>query len=221
MRHRLTFIAAMLAVALAGGAATAQSIGQVQTVVVWAYGTPPGGSREDRYVNDSVVAAETVETPENGAMHLRFNDGSQLRLGSASRATLDRFVYDSGTGNGEMSANLARGAFRFISGKLNKSGVRLRTPNALIGIRGTDFLVNVDPFGATLVSVLSGIVTVQNLNGGGTASISAGQAVSIAANSTAAPAPAAPASPDGGLQDAASSSGNTDVGGGGGGGGGD
>ncbi|MEQ9639443.1 MAG: FecR family protein [Alphaproteobacteria bacterium] len=220
MRLWLTATAAALAFTYAAGTGSAQTIGSVQMIAGWAYGTPPGGSRQDHYVNDSVVAAETVETVTDGAMHLAFEDDSELRLGSASVATLDRFVYDPGSGNGEMTANLTRGAFRFISGKLNKSGVRLRTPTALIGIRGTDFLVDVDDTGATVVSVLSGTVTVQNANGGGEASVSAGQAVSVAANSDAAPAPAAAGGIDPALDDAAADAGNSDAGGGGGGGGG-
>ncbi|MEQ9639441.1 MAG: FecR family protein [Alphaproteobacteria bacterium] len=201
MRHLKTIGAAALAACLAAGAAQAQSIGSVQLVEVWAYGTPPTGGKQDRYVRDQVVANELVETVANGAMHLMFSDGSELRLGSASTATLDSFVYDPGAGGGEMTVNMTRGAFRFISGKINKSAVKLRTPTALIGIRGTDLLINVDPFGATVVSVIAGTVTVQNANGGGEASVSAGQAVSVAA-ATAAPAITAPNEMDEGLEDA-------------------
>lgn len=201
MRQMLTIGAAALVASLAAGMAQAQSIGSVQLVEVWAYGTPPSGAKQDRFVRDAVVANEVVETVADGALHLMFGDGSELRLGSASTATLDSFVYNPGTRAGEMTVNMTRGAFRFISGKLNKSGVKLRTPTALIGIRGTDLLISVGPLGATLVTVLAGTVTVQNANGGGEASVSAGQAVSVAANSTAAPASATPEEMDEGLED--------------------
>ena len=46
---------------------------------------------------------------------------------------------------------------RFISGglgKVDKENIRLKTPTASIGIRGTDFTVTVDEFGKTLVVLL-------------------------------------------------------------------
>jgi hypothetical protein len=51
----------------------------------------------------------------------------------------------------------AQGTARFITGKLGtieKENIRLRTPTASIGIRGTDFTVTVDEFGRTLVVLL-------------------------------------------------------------------
>lgn len=205
MRRLLSISALALAAGLATGATQAQTIGSVQLVQVWAYGTPPNAGKRDAFVRDPVVANELVETVDNGALHLKFEDGSELRLGSASSATLDKFVYDPGSRGGEMAVDMTRGAFRFISGKLNESGIRLRTPTALIGIRGTDVLINVDPYGGTIIAVLAGVVAVQNLNAGGAASVSvaAGQAVAVAANSTAAPTvAAAPNEMDEGLEDA-------------------
>jgi hypothetical protein len=176
---------------LALGSAQAQGIGTVRVVDVWAYGTPPGAQRQDRFVRDAVVQQELLETVENGSMAVRFADGTELRLGSASQATLDNFVYSSDQTGGQMAASLTRGAFRFISGRIDKGGVQLRTPTALIGIRGTDFLVTVAASGATVISVISGIVTVQPAGGGAAVAVNAGQTVGVAA-ANAAPAPTAP-----------------------------
>lgn len=50
--------------------------------------------------------------------------------------------------------------FRFITGKLGGPGFKVRTPTAVIGVRGTDFVVLVAEDGATQVAVLDGEVEI-------------------------------------------------------------
>lgn len=134
------------------------SIGTVERVVVWGYGTPPQRATRDLFVRTPVVEDERIETPRDGAVHLVFADGTSFRLGSQSKAMLDRFVYDPTRGRGQMSLDLGTGAFRFISGRMDKRDYNLRTPTATIGLRGTDFVVDVLADGTTTVTVLSGAV---------------------------------------------------------------
>lgn len=133
-------------------------IGAVERVVVWGYGTPPQRATRDLFVNETVVEDETVETPRDAALHLKFADGTSFRLGSQSKAVLDRFVYEPARGRGEMALELGRGSFRFISGRMDKSRYVLTTPTATIGLRGTDFVVENLADGTTVVTVLSGAV---------------------------------------------------------------
>lgn len=179
----LGFVMALILIALGGGSAEAAGeIGAVRLVKVWAYGTAPQAQRAPLYRADDLFADELVETVENGALHVRFLDNTKLRLGSSSRVTLDSFVYDPDTGAGEMVADLGEGVFRFITGKLNKEGFQIRTPVAVIGVRGTDFVVVVAPDGATTVSVLEGLVEVTARGGGGdSAGVGVGQAVLVSA----------------------------------------
>lgn len=135
-------------------------IGDVRRVLIWAFGTPPTAARRDLYERTRVVANEAVETVENGALHLRLRDGSEFRLGPASRATLDTFVYDPGTNTGEMTLSLLRGTFRYISGRLNKQNIRILTPTAAIGLRGTDIFVHVAEDGTTSLGVREGIAEI-------------------------------------------------------------
>ena len=76
-------------------ARTAEEIGSVEIVLVYAYGTPPADNRKALYIEDDVVANEVVETVKKGALHIGFLDDSKFRLGSSSRATLNTFVYPS------------------------------------------------------------------------------------------------------------------------------
>ncbi len=150
----------------APAAIAAGEIGDVQRIKFWAYGTLPEAARQTLYRKDDVFADEVVETLENGALHLRFLDDSNLRLGSASSVKLDRFVYNPDTRAGEMVLDLGEGVFRFITGKLDKRSIQLRTPVALIGIRGTDLVVRVGADGTTTVYMFRGSSVVTALRGG-------------------------------------------------------
>jgi hypothetical protein len=135
--------------------------------VLDAYGTPETSDRRPLYGRTKVTANERVETVDGGGLHLRFLDNTDFHLGSQSVVVLDEFVYDPDTSAGKMAIRLSQGTFRFVSGKLIKSGVSIRTPTALIGIRGTDFLVVVEENGTTGVVVEEGeVVVTPNIGGG-------------------------------------------------------
>jgi len=198
----------------------ADVIGAVKAVVEYAYGKPPEASRQAIYRNDAVYAREVVETISQGALHLLFRDDTDLRLGSATTITLDKFVYNPETNAGELVASISRGVFRFITGKMEKQGVSLRTPTSHIGIRGTDFTVAVAEDGSTQVAVAEGAVVVTPNNGGAAATVSAGQGATVgAAGDSVQISEAATAPDDPGLEDEAAND-SADEGGGDGGGGG-
>ena len=179
----LGLVVALILIALGGRSAEAAGeIGAVRLIKVWAYGTPPQTARAPLYRADDLFTDELVETVENGALHIRFLDNTRLRLGSASRVMLDSFVYDPSTNAGELAVDLGEGVFRFITGKLNNEGFQIRTPVAVIGVRGTDFIVSVAPDGATTVSVLEGLIEVTARGGGGdSVGVGVGQAASVSA----------------------------------------
>jgi hypothetical protein len=137
-------------------------IGQVTGVKTYAFGTPPGRERTGRFEEDRLVTNELVETIPGSALHAVFKDGTEFRMGSASQVRLDKYLYDPGQ-QGEMSMALGHGVFRFISGRI-KQGTQITTPDAIIGIRGTDFIVEVTANG-TVVTVNEGEVEVQDRNG--------------------------------------------------------
>jgi hypothetical protein len=65
-------------------------------------------------------------------------------------------VFDGSASKGLI--NLNDGLFHFTSNGKDDQGVKLRTPVATIGVRGTEFLVHVDGDDATVIDVLSGAV---------------------------------------------------------------
>ncbi len=139
------------------------AIGNAQRVVNLVSGTV-AEERRDISVDDPVFQNEGIETGSESAARLLFQDQSALSVGANSRVTLDEFVYDPARGAGDMVISLSVGVFRFVSGKMPKGDVVIRTPTALIGIRGTIIEIIVLPDGTTIVRVLEGVVTVTALN---------------------------------------------------------
>ncbi len=135
----------------------------VRGVGRFAYGTPPARARSGLFARDIVVSNEVVETVKRGALHLVFHDDTILRLGSDSRATLDRFVYDPNSSAGQFELNLRSGIFRLKTGRMKKEGVLVVTPVAFISVTGTDFVVQVLAGGAITVAVITGQVVISPL----------------------------------------------------------
>ena len=102
------------------------------------------------------MSKDDLRTGE-GRLQVRFVDDSKLRMTEHTRILIDNVVFDDDPSKSDLAMTFAQGTARFISGelgKVNKENVRLRTPTASIGIRGTDFTVTVDELGQTLVVLL-------------------------------------------------------------------
>lgn len=125
-------------------AAAAQDIGTVRTIQAYGYGTPPQGARNPKYPRDRVVPDEFLETVPKGGMIIRFRDETELTLGENARVVVDKFVYDPRSGQGEQAVSITRGAFRYVSGKMNEDGIKIETPVSTIGVRGTILVGNHD-----------------------------------------------------------------------------
>lgn len=88
---------------------------------------------------DNVRQDETIEVNTDAQGEFRLDDDTKLALGPGSRLVLDKFVYDSDKKAGSIIMNMAKGAFRFITGAATKPTYVVNTPNASITVRGTIF----------------------------------------------------------------------------------
>lgn len=167
----------MLAIGVAWQPARAEVAGAVVALRVWAYGTPPDTARRDLYLKDEVYARELLETVAQGALHVRLQDDSMLRLGSATSVIVDEFVYAPDADTSTLLASMSKGVCRFISGKAAKHRVEVSTPAATIAARGTDFSVRLKPDGSTTVWVQDGQVEVTPRDGSAPALVNAGEIV--------------------------------------------
>ena len=134
-------------------------IGAVERVTPDAFGTPSQGQKAPLAAADRVVADETIETTRSGSLHIRFVDESDLWLDANSAVVLDELVFKKDESTGAFIAELGPGLFRFVTGKLPHAAYEIRTPVAVIGVRGTDFAVAVAKNGATRVTSYEHAVT--------------------------------------------------------------
>jgi hypothetical protein len=90
-------------------------------------------------VGGDVRQDDAIEVNPDAEGQLKLEDDTKLALGPGSRLVLDTFVYDSNKKSGSIILNLAKGAFRFITGVAAKPTYVINTPNASITVRGTIF----------------------------------------------------------------------------------
>lgn len=98
------------------------------------------GETTTLHQGDAVYQDDVIQTGLHGDIAIKFVDDSVFTLGNDARMTLDKMVYDPGTGEGESSVTVVKGMFRFISGEVaanNPGDMVVHTPVATIGIRGT------------------------------------------------------------------------------------
>ena len=151
-----------IAALLAGTCLTAPhalaKVGVAAAVNQDARGTPPGGSARVISIGKSVVFNERVDTSGEGLVQVLLLDGTTFTVGPNASLVIDKFVYDPSAGTAEVSATIAKGAFRMIGGVASKreGGATLRTPGASIGIRGGMVEGVVDPGSRSFFSLIFG-----------------------------------------------------------------
>jgi hypothetical protein len=105
------------------------------------------GQRLPASVGMPVQEKDVVSTGADGSVGISFTDNSMLSAGPNSVLILDKYAFDAASGKGAMEANLARGTLAAVSGKMVKSApesMKIRTPAAIMGVRGTEFVVKVE-----------------------------------------------------------------------------
>lgn len=104
---------------------------------------------------DPVYASESVSAEFNSHGEIRLNDKSRIIVGENSVIHLDEFVVGA-DGFQQGTIEVAKGAFRFITGNSPKGAFTVKTPVSTIGVRGTVFDVYVNALGLTRVILFKG-----------------------------------------------------------------
>jgi hypothetical protein len=143
MRH----IAAIAVLALAfTGFVRAEDVGQVK-VSKGTVHVERDGKRLPAAVGMPIQQSDILITGADGTAGITFSDNSLLSTGPNSVLVVDRYAFDSTTHAGHFDASLKKGSLAVVSGKMVKQSpgaMRVRTPAAIMGVRGTDFVVQVD-----------------------------------------------------------------------------
>jgi hypothetical protein len=146
---RCAFLAAALAAPLA--ATGADSPGEPVGVVKVSKGTVSierQGQSLPATVGERVFQSDRIVTGGDGSVGIAFRDDSLLSAGPDSVLAIDRFVFDSTTYEGSFDAALKRGTLSVVSGKIVKQSpgaMKVRTPAAVLAVRGTEFAVKATP----------------------------------------------------------------------------
>jgi FecR protein len=95
-------------------------------------------------VGDLVFQGDVVQTLSNSALAIAFSDGSAFTLNENARLALNEFVYDPNSTANSALINLVQGTVSFIAAQVAKTGtMRVETPTAVLGIRGTFITLSV------------------------------------------------------------------------------
>lgn len=126
---------------------TAQSpqIAQVKTVSGQVY-IQRGGARVTVKAGDPLFEKDTIDTGVDGAIGITFTDDTVMSTGPNSEVALEEYRFDSNNFNGSMLTDLRKGTLAMVSGDIVKSSpasMKVKTPAAILGVRGTHFVVQV------------------------------------------------------------------------------
>jgi hypothetical protein len=127
------------------------TIEHVDAVVVQA---SAAGSDQAK-VGDFVYKGDVVQTGSDGKIGMVFTDGTAFNLLSNARIVLNEYVFDPNSKSNATFFSLTKGTFTFVAGKIAKTGdMKIDTPLATMGIRGTTPHVQIGTDGAITFSTL-------------------------------------------------------------------
>lgn len=103
--------------------------------------------RRAAVVGGGFSSADRLLTGGDGVASMTLEDGTVLTVGPNSAVDLEQFTFDSTTHEGNIAVRLLRGSLRMVTGligKLSPERVNVHTPTSVIGVRGTDFIVEAE-----------------------------------------------------------------------------
>ena len=94
---------------------------------------------------DNVEKGDVVQSGSDSTLGITFIDGTVFGLSANARMVLNEMVYDPNGSNNSSLLSLVAGTITFVAGETAKHGdMKIDTPVATMGIRGTAVLVEID-----------------------------------------------------------------------------
>ena len=122
---------------------------------------PARGEKRELEIDDALSKGDAVATGKEAWVDLRLCDGSGVRVGERSKMTFEEAL-------DQNEASFVSWAFDLIKGSLlatvegddkkERVKMRVRTPSASLGVRGTEFLIEAQEGGETTVHTMEGEV---------------------------------------------------------------
>ena len=98
-------------------------------------------------INMKIMKGDVVKTGPTGSLGMIFEDDTLISMGPGSEFAVEDFLFDPSEKKLSFVVKMLQGTFAYLSGQISKlvpDAVRLETPDATIGTRGTHVLVKVD-----------------------------------------------------------------------------
>jgi hypothetical protein len=141
--------AAVLALLIASGtsalAQQSSGAGVIKVVSGSAFILREGGTIRAQ-VGQVVFETDGLRTSADGRIGVTFKDDTRVSLGPSSELRLKRFAYAPAEGNLGLVIHFVRGVAAYVSGRIAKlapDSIRLETPAAIVGVRGTTLGIRV------------------------------------------------------------------------------
>ena len=104
------------------------------------------GAQLPAEAGQAIFEADTVKTGADGRLGITLKDDTRVSLGPGSEVRVNRFAYAPAEGRLGLVLGVVRGVMAYVSGRIAKlapDSIRLETPAAVMGVRGTTLAVRV------------------------------------------------------------------------------
>lgn len=106
------------------------------------------GAQIPAELGQNLFETDGLRTGVDGKIGVTLNDDTRLSLGPNSELKLERFTYAPADSSFGLALKFIRGAATYVSGRIAKfapDSIRLETPAAIVGVRGTTLAISVLP----------------------------------------------------------------------------
>jgi hypothetical protein len=145
MMRRIALCAVVVAV-LTSQPALAGGIGRIKTVAGIA-SVLRGGTSLPVKPGFILEQGDKLITGKGGKLGVTMNDDTRIAAGANSAMSIPEFSFDDTTHAGKFLSRIEKGKVAIVSGHIAKSAkdaMKVQTPSALLGVRGTRFVVDVN-----------------------------------------------------------------------------
>lgn len=157
-KHLALFLAALLGASLCG-AAWAQAAPALAPTAARASTAPAGlvkrsagtvtlsraGQSQPAQAGAAVLTGDILRTGPDGAVGITLSDDTLLTAGPNSELVITAYAFNPTTQEGSLLASLWRGTLSMVTGLIGKKSpeqVKVQTRTVVLGVRGTEFIVD-------------------------------------------------------------------------------
>ena len=147
LRMAALLVCALLACANIAAAQDDRPIGIVKTVSGEAF-ILREGRRQAALPGDRLVVGDFLSTGATGGMGVILRDDTLLSLGPSTQIGVEQFAFEPAQQKLALVLRVTRGVIEYLSGQISRlspGSVRIETPVATLGIRGTHLIARIVP----------------------------------------------------------------------------